>query len=333
MFVPSRAGAGAARLALASFASSASLTTTPHLGGSSAPSAAALLAALRGPAYQSHARRTYIASPVPSLTGEEVAKLHQGQSRSNSLRKVVIGPRLMREERDELSAAKRRGALYFGPGCTRTVCNEYYRFCWHVQRPYIAVNPHGLVVSLDARPVRGLAKTNPKAEEGRRTFLANASAALAAGGRAGFDPVQVTTDATLLAQLNKILPGPTEGSNAEKEAPVTALTDATPALPGVQQGAIGETSVVSIFTNGRHHASEVAAELYDVYVRTFGLQTPAETQAAREVRAAARNERARKTLVRKLRAVVSDPTKVKLLGVRGGSIEGFVRADAAGKVR
>ena len=213
-----------------------------------------------------------------------------------------------------LASARRLGVLFLtADAWSQQLCNAFYVHCWGVGRAYVAVDRHGSLVTCDMAPLAGLGRSEAlvKAGEARvAAALGTASSALAAA-QAAHPGLHLANATTLAAQAAARLPGPTEGSNRHR-APDTA--------PGQQ---------FTVFTPSRLAAREAALAL----AQALGAPTPATLAARAEGLQAARRERKRSSLVRRLARLSEDPLAVKNLRVPAGAIEGFVRAREQGLIK
>jgi hypothetical protein len=260
--------------------------------------------------------RTYVAQPRPSLTPADVLSLVRPRTRGNPRTNISVGAALNDHERDVLAAARRTGVLFFGPNCTRTVCNLYYRWVFEQQRPYVAVNPHGLVVTLDARPLLGVRKEPQKDAVAKYIAAADRALASSPGGL----PVQVSGAEWLKNQANQTLPGPLEGSNANKKA-----------LRTLAEAGEGET-FFEIYVQGKEHARAVSSALYSAYTSAFGVPSVEQVAQARKAVLEHRDANKRRSLIRGLKKLVADRDAVRKLRVPAGVLDGFTAAERDGKL-
>ena len=261
---------------------------------------------------------TYFARATPSTTREDLVHLMQTHAgRVPATGSKGMGHRLTPAENGVLGVAKRSGVLLLSAlGGSQQLCNAYFKYCYAIQRPYIAVDRHGLTVSVDVAPVCGLAKSPRAVELGATntaTVLREISAVLAAT-QASHPGLQLTNDATLRAQAAALLPGPLEGSNKGRSP------DTAPAL------------AFTLFAPTRDAARAVARDMHARFVAAFGLPTPADVIAARAQSAEARRERGRALLLRRLAKLAAAPVAVKNLRVPAGAIAGFLAAQRVGDV-
>lgn len=229
-----------------------------------------------------------------------------------------MGPRLAPGEYAALGSAKRSGVLRLSADArTPQLCNAYFKFCYATQRPYIAVDRHGLTVTVDVAPIGGLAKA-PRAvalgESNATVALRELAGALAAA-QAAHPGVQLVNAGTLAAQAAAQLPGPLEGSNKGR-APDTS-----------------PSAAFTAYAPSRDVALALARDMHARVVAAFGLPTPEDTRAARASAAASRAARRRVLLLRRLTKLAADPVAVKNLRVPAGAIAGFLAAQRAGAIQ
>jgi len=260
----------------------------------------------------------YYARPVPSLSRDDVAGLVQSLARRTPAGARGSGHRLDPTEAAALGAARRGGVLVCGARArSRQLANAHLRFCWASARAYVAVDALGLTVTVDARPLAGLAKAAAPAAAGAARVARAVGALLPralAAAQAAAPGLQVVNAATLAADAAAALPGPREGSNDGR------TPDAAP----------GE--VFTVVAPSRAAARDAAARVAAALAEEFGWRDAAGARAAREESAAARAARKRALLLRRLGALAADAHAVKNLRVPAGAIEGYVRAVAAGEV-
>ena len=260
-------------------------------------------------------RRCYFSAPLPTLSHSDVLGLLQSHSRRNTAGSTGYGgPRLTPAEFGALGQARRSGVLQLSAeACTPQLCNSFYVYCWSVGRPYIALGRHGVQACCDLAPLAGLGSSSAVAAAGEARVVAGLAAAAAAlaSAQAARPGLQLVNAATLRAQAAAALPGPTEGSNAHR----------TPDTAPARQ--------FSLHAPSRQAALEATLAL----ARALGAPQPGEVAARRATLDAARVQRRRATLVRRLDRLANDAVAVKNLRVPAGAIEGFVKAREAGLVK
>ena len=102
---------------------------------------------------------TYFSRPIPTLSREDVLGLvvSRGHRNSRGTRGVGGNP-LTPKESAALGVARRNGVLFLSAEArSQQLCNSFFKYCWCVKRPYVAVDRHGVTVVVDLRPLRGLA--------------------------------------------------------------------------------------------------------------------------------------------------------------------------------
>ena len=262
---------------------------------------------------------SYYARPVPTVERADIAGLLQSHARRTTTGARGVGPRLDPVESVELGRARRTGVLVCSAGKrSRQLANSHLKYCWAARRCYVAVDAHGVTVTVDARPLAGLAKEATLVAEGEaRVALAinelipRAISTLQSGA---FPGLQISNAATMAADASKLLPGPREGSNTGR------TPDKKPA------------SNFTLFAPSREAARDAAALMHENMSAAFGWRSAADAAAASVASSAVRATRERGLLLRRLARLAADPMAVKNLRVPSGAIEGYVKAASAGVV-
>lgn len=260
-----------------------------------------------------HARAYNVDKPIPSLNKDDVYALTTGKNARDRIAKPNrVGHRMSRVEADDNALASRRGYVAATNFTGASVFNTYYKYCWAVRRPYVAVDRHGTSVYVDATPVTSLSKAPDAARLAKS--LAALSSAITAPQLPTDAQLQVVTRASLQKQYGLAMPGPGEGSSAQKVAD-TSVAD-----------------VFTVYTGSRDQARRLADAMHAAHCTAFGLPLPAQVAEAKAERAEAKRERGRAMMVKRLRALVADDVAVKNLRVAAGAVDGFIEQEKRGAV-
>lgn len=253
--------------------------------------------------------RTYfIGRPVPTVSKEDLVTMAKtGHD--------ALGPRLLQYEFNALSDTKQRGYVAATNATGQSFFNTYYKYCWGSKRPYIAMDKHGSSVYVDATPVLTFAREAKLDALAAVLQALGATVASASLHRPADAQLQVVRAESVRKQSSLTMPGPFEGSNAQKVADTRG----------------GE--VFTVYTGSRAQARRVAEAFYLAYCAAFSVPTPTQTAAVREEKAVAKKEAYRRLMLRKLRALVADDVAVRQLRVAAGVVDGFIAKDKAGLVR
>lgn len=271
--------------------------------------------------------RSYLAQPRPSLTIQEIHNLAKPRSRTNDTQRIKIGAPLTVSELPAYHTAKTMGYLQFGSGCTATVCNTYYRLCWSLQRPYIALNPHGTLIIFDVRSIQGLRNLSvpenqtiaTTLQQSIKTYLQGITTILSQNP--GNLPVQISSDQSIKDQVNRTLSGANEGTNYFKD-PITSFVS----LPNYN-------TVFTLHTQGKAHARAVAEALYSAYTSIFNIPTPQQILLQKQQRKNDKLHKFRTLRIRQLRKLVSNEDNLRHLYTPKGVVDGFIRADRTGQIK
>jgi hypothetical protein len=174
------------------------------------------------------------------------------------------------------------------------------------------VNRHGVAVTCDLAPLAGLGRSAALVAAGEAAVAAGlgAAARVLAAAQAAHPGLQLVNASTLRAQAAAALPGPSEGSNRHR------TPDAAPSRQ------------FTLLAPSRAAAHEAALAL----ARALGAPPAGALEARQAELSAARVQRGRARLLRRLARLAEDPAAVKNLRVPAGAIEGFVRARDAGLI-
>lgn len=246
---------------------------------------------------------------VPTVSAEMVVN----DLNTLRTRHTGMGPRLSRREFDVLGESKRSGVLCVGNDVTFALTNKYYQYCFSTQRPFISIDRAGISIYVDLTTLQGPGKAN--ASDKIAVLRSVFDKVISEEQANAKNSIQVVNAETLQKQIRNIMPGRTDGSNDRK---------------------IADNSVDNQFTihvGGRFQAKALARELYEAYCTTFGVRLPEEAYASKEERNLRRGLKWRNAAVRKLRALVADPDRVRKLRVPAGAVDGFEIADRAGLVK
>lgn len=267
-----------------------------------------------------------MAQPRPSLSIQDVQNLAKLRTRKNDTQRIKIGAPLTVSEIPVLAHAKTYGYLQFASGCTATVCNTYYRFCWSLQRPYMAINPHGTTLIMDLRSIYGLRNIQLPSNAAFRTLIEQSFTTYTQGINAvlaqnpGGLPVQISSDQSLNDQINRTLGGANEGTNYFKQS----ITSITPEQ---------KNTVFILHTQGKAHARAVAEALYKAYTGIFNLLTPQQILLQKQDRKLTKLQKYRSLRIRQVRKLVSSEDNLRHLYTPKGVVDGFIRADRAGQIK
>ena len=260
----------------------------------------------------------YYARPVPSLEKADIVGLLQSHARRTTTGARGGGPRLDPVESIELGRARRTGVLLCSAGRrSKQLANMHVKYCWAARRAFVGVDAHGTTVTVDARPLAGLAKEAKLVAEGEARVARAIGELLprALGAvQSVFPGLQISNAATLTGDALKMLPGPREGSNAGR------TPDSKPA------------SHFTLHTPSRSAALAATSAIHEALSAAFGWRSAADAAAASVTSGETRALRERALLLRRLARLAADPLAVKNLRVPSGAIEGYVRAAAAGTV-
>ena len=100
--------------------------------------------------------KTYFLRPWPRYTPHDLqnwadSKRHRNPTKD--LQRQKRGPRLTTNTEKKITGtAKRYGFLQMEEHAGEAPCNEYYRYCFMVRRPYLALNKHGDEICVDLAP-------------------------------------------------------------------------------------------------------------------------------------------------------------------------------------
>lgn len=235
---------------------------------------------------------------------------------------------LNEEERSLHNKARRNG--YLSPtsrGTTDALRAMFFHSCQLDQRPYVAVDPHGNSVYVDATTAAGKGKNRDFSVVAAALAKMERSLATAiATGSPAFSSLQVMNTDALAEQSKKLSIGVLEGSNSFKSSPakLSATAEAT------------STSLASsfyVFTGSKGQAIAVARELAMAAPPASSSSAALDRPTAEAARQRKLEEvRARRVLLmqKKLRKLVQDPIRVKNLRVKAGVLDGFLRSSAVG---
>eukprot|EP01138_Halocafeteria_seosinensis_P003752 gb/GECG01003836.1/.p1 GENE.gb/GECG01003836.1/~~gb/GECG01003836.1/.p1 ORF type:complete len:298 (+),score=32.49 gb/GECG01003836.1/:1-894(+) len=247
--------------------------------------------------------KSYFLRPWPRYTPHDIQNWAQGKHHRNPpkhLQMQKLGPKVDNHtERRVLGAAKRYGFLQMEEHCGEAPCNEYYRYCFNVKRPYLALNKHGDEICVDLAPVAGPGKKG-KAETDAVMKL-KAAFSEAVGRETG---VFTQNDQTRQATLDSV-----------KE-----LEKADDSLKELTQQDLNYV----LQTKKRSHSITIARRLHKAFFTTLGRKSPQDLKGEREQLKQSRRDRKRQIVERRVLKLAE--LKKPHPQVPPGSLDGFLQA-------
>jgi len=247
-----------------------------------------------------------LANPRPTLEVESALDIAFGAKGKNLAGKPPQGHKLNQYERVIVNKAKLQGYLEMSRQCSDSACNRYLRYCWVRRRPYIAVNLYGNRVVVDLLPAAGVGKSANPVRVDR----------CIAGVQQVIDEAKLTTKRGIL--ISNV------GSKASSSISAPLGSDAS--KPDDKK----VSDQFSLFVSQRKVALELSQKLWAWFTAEFAELSPEQLAEFKQKKYEVRKAKWESRMIRHLRRVAADPMLVKR--VPKGSLDGFIKADAAGLV-